>query len=264
MAYYIGLDVSQKNTAVCIVDSSGKIVKEGSCLTRPQDIYGWVSNRVEVQGIIKVGLEATNLSSWLYTQLTKLGLPMVCLETFQAHRFISTQRNKTDKNDARGLAQLVRMGEDFLKLVTVRSQASQEARALLALREHLVHHKRSLENHIAGIVKPFGLIVARGNVCAGTFRDRVVEALCLAEDQGIRIRSLVMPSLDLYREACAQLALLTKQVETIASHDPVCKRLMTVPGIGPVVALSFMTAVDESAEFFVYHAGSLSWKSIAN
>jgi len=250
MAYYIGLDVSQKNTSICVVDSEGKVFVQGSSLTRPSDIHGWIKNRVDIAEISKVGLEATNLSSWLYTQLTKVGLPMLCLEAFQAHRFLATQRNKTDKNDARGLAQLVRMGgEDFLKLVTVRSQTSQEARALLAMRQHLVVHKGSLENHISGVLKPFGLVIARGDVCAATFRDRVVEALCLAEDRGVHIRNTVLPSLDLYRTACEQLGMLTKQVETLAHGNPICRRLMTVPGVGPVVALSFMTAVDYPERF---------------
>lgn len=250
MAYYIGLDVSQKSTSICVVDEKGKTVAEGAALTRPADIHGWIKNRVEVSEITKVGLEATNVSSWLYTQLTKLGLPMLCLEAFQAHRFLATQRNKTDKNDARGLAQLVRMGgEDFLKLVVVRSQASQETRALLAMRQHLVGQKVDLENHISGILKPFGLMVARGDVCASTFRDRVVEALCLAEDRGVHIRQTVMPSLDLYRSACEQLSVLTKQVETLANGNPICRRFMTVPGVGPVTALSFMTAVDYPERF---------------
>ena len=108
-------------------------------------------------------------------------------------------------------------GEDFLKLVTVRLQASQETRALLGMREHPVRQKVDLENHISGILKPFGLVVERGNVCASTFRDRVVEALCLAEDRGVHIRKTVMPSLDLYRSACEQLAILTKQVDACAS-----------------------------------------------
>ena len=250
MAYYIGLDVSQKSTSICVIDDKGKKIVEGAALTRPSDIFGWISNRVEVSEIAKVGLEATNVSSWLYTELTKLGLPMLCLEAFQAHRFLATQRNKTDKNDARGLAQLIRMGgEDFLKLVTVRSQVSQEIRALLGMRQHLVHQKVDLENHISGILKPFGLIVARGDVCATTFRDRVIEALCLAEDRGVKIQATVMPSLDLYRSACAQLSILTKQVETLAHNDRTCRRLMTIPGVGPVVALSFMTAVDYPERF---------------
>jgi len=250
MAYYIGLDVSQKTTAICIIDDAGKVVVQGSALSRPSDIYGWIGNRVAVPEIAKVGLESAGISAWLYTGLTKAGLPVLCLEAFQAHRFLATQRNKTDKNDARGLAQLVRMGgEDFLKLVTVRSQTSQEARALLVMRQHLVEHKVNLENHISGILKPFGLLVERGNVSPAIFRDRVIEAICLAEDRGVNMREIILPSLNLYKNSCEQLALLQKQVEVLATSNPICQRFMTIPGVGPVVALSFYTAVDYPGRF---------------
>ena len=172
------------------------------------------------------------------------------METFQAHRFLSTYRNKTDKNDARGLAQLLRMGgEDFLKFVTIRSQYAQETRALLFMRDHLVQNKVSLENHICGILKPFGLIVARGNVSANTLYERVIDALALAEDRGIRIRDTIMPSLKLYMSACQQIEPLTKQVEEAAQTIDMVKRFMEIPGIGPVTALSFYTAVDYPERF---------------
>ena len=189
------------------------------------------------------------MSSWLYSGLTKLSMPVAVLEAFQAHRFLATQRNKTDKNDARGLAQLTRMGEGFLKLVTVRSQGNQEARALLAMREHLTSQKVGLENHIAGILKPFGLIVPRGGCVPETFRENVIQALCCAEDHGVMIKSMVLPPLDLYRSACAQLAILNKQVDALAKGNPICRRLMTAPGVGPVVALSFYSAVDYPERF---------------
>jgi transposase len=246
---YVGLDVSQKQTWICVTDDKGKVIVEGCSLTRASDIYGWLSNRVERTEITKIGLEAGNMSSWIYSGLTKLGLPVVCLEAFQAHRFLSTQRNKTDKNDARGLAQLTRMGEGFMKLVTVRSQGNQEARALLGMREHLVHQKVDLENHIAGILKPFGLVVPRGSIAPDTFRQRVIEALNAAEDHGVKIRSMLMPPLDLYRSACSQMSILTKQVEAMASDNPICRRLMTAPGVGPVIALSFYSAIDYPERF---------------
>lgn len=141
------------------------------------------------------------------------------------------------------------MGADFLKVVTVRSQASQETRVLLAMRDHLVAHKVSLENHIAGALKPFGLIVARGNVCAATFYDRVLEALALAEDRGIAIRDIVLPSLKLYQEACTRIAPMTKQVEAIAGSIDMVKRFMEIPGIGPITALSFYAAIDYPERF---------------
>ena len=249
MPYYVGLDVSQKQTWICVVDEKGKVAAEGGALTRVDDIFGWLRNRIDTAQIANIGLEAGNMSSWLYSGLTKLGMPVACLEAFQAHRFLSTQRNKTDKNDARGLAQLTRMGEGFLKLVTVRSQGNQEARALLIMREHLVRQKVGLENHISGILKPFGLIVARGNISAEVFRDRVITALSVAEDHGVRIKAMVLPPLDLYDDACHHLGVLTKQVETMAAENPICQRLMTAPGVGPVIALSFYSAVDYPERF---------------
>lgn len=249
MGYYVGLDVSQKSTCVCVVDDKGKILAQGKTSTRAGDIYGWLRRRVDQTLITKIGLEAGTMSSWLYTGLSKFGLPVVCLEAFQAHRFLSTQRNKTDKNDAHGLAQLVRMGEDFLKLVSVRSQGNQEVRALLAMREHLVRQKVDLENHISGILKPFGVIIPRGSLSPQVFRQNVVDGLCVAARHDVFLHDIVLPSLDLYIVACEQKAILQKQVETLAKESPVCRRLMTAPGVGPVIALSFFSAVDYPERF---------------
>lgn len=172
--YYTGLDVSQRETSLCVVDNQGKIIVEGKCLTRPSDIFGWLKNRIDLNKTLRIAIEAGNMSSWLHGELCQYGLSIVVLETFQAHRFLATYRNKTDRNDARGLAQLLRMGgEDFLKVVTVRSQAAQETRTLLSMRDHLIGHKVSLENHIAGILKPFGLIVARGNIARPIKNDHI-------------------------------------------------------------------------------------------
>src|SRR5689334_23167578 len=125
MEYYIGLDVSQRQTAICIVDGKGTRVAEGKAFTDPADIHAWVTKRVDLALIQQVGLEAGAMSAWLYTELSKLELPMLCLEAFQAAEFLKAQRNKTDRNDARGLAQMVRMGGDFIKPVIIRSQSSQ-------------------------------------------------------------------------------------------------------------------------------------------
>lgn len=249
MDYYIGLDVSQRQTAICIVDGKGTRIAEGKALTEPSGIYAWVTKHLDTKLITKVGLEAGAMSAWLYTELSKLGFPMLCLEAFQAAKFLESQRNKTDRNDARGLAQMVRMGGDFIRPVIIRSQSSQEARALLTMRQFLVHQKVSLENNITGTLKPFGLVVPRGKASAKTFRERVLAILDRADERGIRVRHAVMPSLDLYDSLRQQLALVTKDVEAIAKADPVCRRLMTAPGVGPIVALSFVTAIDNPKRF---------------
>jgi transposase len=249
MEYYIGLDVSQRQTAICIIDGKGERVKEGKELTTPADIYGWIIQQVDVSNVMKVGHEAGAMSFWLQTELTKLGLPIVCLEAFQAAALLKTQRNKTDKNDARGLAQIVRMGGKFIRPVIARSQKNQEARLLLTMRQHLVEQKTALENNIAGSLKPFGLITPRGQACPKKFRANVLATLLMADKRGVMVREMIMPSLDLYEDLCKQLVILTKSVVAMAKDNLVCRRLMTVPGVGPIVSLSFVTAIDDPKRF---------------
>ena len=248
--YFVGLDVSQKMTSVCVIDPAGRQVCEGKCLTRPEDVRGWLNNRLDTDKEIKIGLEAGTMSSWLYSGLVKSGFTVVCMETFQAHRFLATYRNKTDKNDARGLAQLLRMGgEDFLRVVQIRSQAAQETRVLLAMRSHLVSQKVSLENHIAGVLKPFGIIVERGSISPDVFFKRTLEALATAERDGVHVRDFVLPSLILYRTAAERLVPLTTRVEEIANNIEVVRRFMEIPGVGPVTALSVYAAIDNPHRF---------------
>jgi transposase len=249
MEYYIGLDASQRQTAICTIDGKGNRVKEGKALTIPTDIYAWIIKHVDVKDIVKVGHEAGAMSFWLQTELTKLGLPIVCLEAFQAAALLETQRNKTDKNDARGLAQIVRMGGNFIRPVIMRSQNNQEIRMLLTMRQHLVGQKVALENNITGSMKPFGLITPRGKACAKKFRENVLATLVRADERGVMVREMIMPSLDLYADLCKQLDVLTKRVMALAKASPICQRLLTVPGVGPIISLSFMTAVDDPKRF---------------
>ena len=249
MNLYIGLDVSQRRTAICIIDEKGKTVAEGKALTSPAEIYSWIAKRVDLAQVCQAGLEAGAMSFWLHTELAELGLPMICLEAFQAAQLLSTQRNKTDKNDARGLAQIVRMGGSFLKPVMMRSRANQQMRTLLTMRQYLVAQKTGLQNNITGILKQFGLVTPAGAACAKTFHERVVETLSRGEDLNSLVREAVMSLLEVHHSICAQLGTLSKKVEATAKAHPVCKRLMTVPGVGPIVALSFVTAVDDPSRF---------------
>ena len=250
MAYYLGLDVSQKQTALCLVDDKGTIVAEGKALTDPGDIQAWIKTKgFALESIVRAGLEAGAMSSWLCTELVKSGLPVICMESFQAYQFLKTQRNKTDKNDARGLAQLVRMGETFIKEIVIRSQSRQELRTLLTLRQQLVNQKLALENNITGALKPFGLVTPRGRACQKTFEARVLETLRLAEERNIHVRESMTLSLAVHKTLCQQLVNFNKRIMEAVRNDPVCRRLMTAPGVGPIVACSFMTAVDNPKRF---------------
>jgi len=212
-----------------VTDSDGKRLHEGASLSRPQDIYGWLGNRIDVEAAdIRVGLEAGTLSAWLHRGLSERGLHLTMLETFQAHRFLATFRNKTDKNDAHGLAQLLRMGgEDFLRVVKVRSIGAQETRTMLSIRYH----------------------VRRSHVKPESFRNRVLIALKETELHGLNLTQYVLPALDLYRSLCNKIKPMTERVEALAREIPMVKRFMEIPGVGPITALTFYCAVDEPERF---------------
>lgn len=249
-SYYIGLDVGQKQTAICVIDKDGKKVCEGGSLTRPFDIYGWIKNRLDLSNDIRVGMEAGTMSNWLASELIQRGLSVMCMETFQAHRFLGTYRNKTDKNDARGLAQLLRMGgEEFVRVVAIRSQGAQEVRTLLSVRSHLVEERVTMENHIAGVLKPYGAIVARGS-SGEAFYNRVEVVLAdLNRERKINFKPLLIPSLEIYMSICRRIKKLTQQLEEMAEENTILKKFMEIPGVGPITALSFYTAIDYPERF---------------
>lgn len=247
MTYYVGLDVSQKMTHVCVVDEAGKILHEASVKTHPFELGRYLQKRLT--GEVKVGLETGCMMAWLHTGLTKMGFTVSCLDSVTLHRTLSCQRNKTDRNDARGIAEVMRMGPQWMKLVAVKSEASREVRVMLAARAKLVQQKLDLENELCGLLKPFGYVIARGNVSVATFRDRVMEALAHADDIGLRLRDAIVPLLDLQRNLAAQIAVYDQTLAKAAQDDPVCQKLMSVPGVGPVVALSFRASIDDPSRF---------------
>jgi len=248
--YFAGLDVGQRSTAICVIDVDGKILCEGAATSHPEQIHGWLGNRLDMSRPVQCGLEAGNMSSWLYRGLANHGLDVTCMETFQAHRFLATFRNKTDKNDARGLAQLRRMGgEDFLKVVKIRSQVAQETLTLLSTRNHLVKQKVSLENHIAGILKPFGIIIERSTKTPETFCKRVNQGLQEAQVFGVHLTLTIAPILELYKSICRRITPMTERVEKIVDETEMAKRFTTIPGVGPITALSFYSAVDDPTRF---------------
>ena len=250
MNLHVGLDISQRKTAICVVNDKGKIVAEGSSLTLPTDIHGWLVNKqIDRTAVRGVCLEAGAMSSFVYKGLEAVGLPVVCVESFQAHQFLKAQRNKTDKNDARGLAQFMRMGGDYIRPVAVKDTIAQEDRMLLTLRQKYVKEKVAIENAITGVLKPFGIIVPRGSRSINSFCDAFAETIAKAENLGPTLREAVLQSLDAYRAINDMLAKVTKQIERIATEHPVCRRLMTAPGVGPIVALSFVTAIDTPHRF---------------
>jgi transposase len=167
---YAGLDVSLKETAVCIVDDAGKIVFERMIPTDPQVIAACLGK--QAPGLERFGLESGATSAWLWRELRQLDLPVVCLDSRHAHRVLSMKRNKNDRNDARGLADLVRMG--WYREARVRSIDAQFVRSLLLSRQQLLQSRRAIENQIRGALKTLGVMTGPTN--GRGFMPRVIEA----------------------------------------------------------------------------------------
>ena len=155
MKHYAGLDVSVKETSICIVDEAGRICREMKVVSHPEDLLAVLCDpawRLE-----RVGLEAGPLSQWLFSGLAEAGVPAICIETRHAKAFLKAQVNKSDRNDARGIAQMMRVG--LFQPVHVKTLASQKRRALLAARKILQEKALAIENDIRGLLRNFGLKV---------------------------------------------------------------------------------------------------------
>ena len=196
MDQYVGLDVSLEQTSVCVVDSHGKLIWQGKCASTPEALAAVI--RTRAPGVVRIGLESGPLSGWHWHELKKLGLPVVCLDARHAKAALSLQLNKTDQNDARGLAQIVRTG--WYREVAVKSMDSQLLRSLLTTRAQLVRMRVDLANQIRGTLKPFGLVPGKGgghpfvervrSLVAGGPLQEVAEAL-LSAWQAITHQSVI-------------------------------------------------------------------------
>jgi transposase len=239
LKYFVGLDVSLEETSVCVVNDDGIIVREGKAGSEPAALAEWFAETgFEFQ---RLGLEAGPLSPWLYEGLRAAGLNAIGIETRRMKGAMAAMAVKTDRNDARAIAQAMRVG--WFTAVHVKTSESQELRLLLTNRKTLLAACLNLENEIRGTLKAFGLKV--GVVRATGYEARVLE---LVEDRP-RIQEMVRPML-LAREALRRQfdALHRLVLKATRAHEP-CRRLMTVPGVGPVIALTYATAIDDPGRF---------------
>jgi transposase len=161
MEQYVGLDVSQKETAICVIDNAGAKLWEGTCRSTPEVIAGVLKRRAPTA--TRVGMETGPLAVWHWHALKRLGVPLVCLHARQAKAALSLQANKTDRNDAYGLAQIVRTG--WYRAVEMKSMASHELRAVLQARQRLVGTRTTLYNQVRGLLKTFGVVLRPRKGC---------------------------------------------------------------------------------------------------
>lgn len=239
MELYVGLDVSLKQTAICVVDGNGKIISERMVVSDPDAIADFV--RAKAAGAIRVGLETGPTATWLWSELKQRGLPVICIDARHAKAALKMQINKSDRNDAFGIARIMQAG--WFKAVHVKTPGSHAIKALLVSRALLVKIKRDLENQIRGLLKNLGLVIGRAKMTV--FSTRAEE---LIQDRP-EIAVAVRPLLEARKTIERQIAELGRKVMKLARGDSQVRAFMTTPGIGPITALLFKATIDDPVRF---------------
>jgi len=239
MEHYVGLDVSLKQTSICVVNQAGSIVREGVVDSDPEAIAQFV--RLKAPNTVRIGLETGPTATWLWTELSRLGLPVICIDARHAKAVLKMQINKSDRNDAAGIARIMQTG--WFKEVRVKDLDSHAVRALLASRALLVKLKRDVENQIRGLLKNLGLVIGRAKM--KVFSLRTLE---LIKDRP-ELVAAVAPLFKTREAIEQQIADLDRKVLHLARNNAQVRRFMTVPGIGPVTALCFLATIDDPTRF---------------
>jgi transposase len=237
--HYVGLDVSLKQTSICVVSETGSVVREGVVDSEPEAIAAFVKSIAS--NVARIGLETGPTSTWLWTELKQLGLPVICIDARHAKAVLKMQINKSDRNDAVAIARIMQKG--WFREVRVKDLDSHALKALLASRALLVKIKRDLENQVRGLLKNLGLVIGRAKF--NVFAARAEE---LIEDRP-QIVAAIRPLLDAREGIEQQIDQLDRKVLKLARNDVQVRRFMTVPGVGPITALCFKATIDDPTRF---------------
>jgi transposase len=239
MDHYAGIDVSLECSSVCVVDASGKIVREDKVASDPEALIAWFGSLGF--GLARIGLEAGPLSQWLYARMREAGLAVELLETRHVRDAFKAMPVKSDRNDARGIAQLMRLG--WFRPVHCKSIAAQEIRALLTARKLVQSKLFDVEMSLRGILRGFGLKV--GPTTPKRFAARIRALVAGHATFEVVASSLLAMHEVLLRE----FGNFEKRVRTMAREDARVRLLMSAPGVGTIVALTYVSAIDDPKRF---------------
>jgi len=239
MEHYAGIDVSLECSSVCVVDAQGRIVREGKVASEPAALTKWFKD-LGIE-LTRIGLEAGPLSQWLYAGMSQAGLAVELVETRHVRTAFKIMPVKTDRKDARGIAQLMRLG--WFRSVHCKSLPAQEMRALLTARKLLQGKLHDVELSLRGILRGFGLKV--GKTTPRTFDGRIRELVAGQPTLQVMADALLAARTVLARE----FAGLDKRVHLTARQDERVKLMMSAPGVGTIVGLSFVSAIDDPTRF---------------
>src|SRR6266850_7301334 len=239
MEYYAGIDVSLESASLCVVDATGRIVREAKVASEPDILIGWF--RGLGLAVTRIGLEAGPLSQWLYAGLRDAGLAVELLETRHVRDTFKAMPVKTDRKDARGIAQLIRRG--WFRPVHCKSLPAQEVRALLTARKLLQTKNHDVEMSLRGVLRGFGLKV--GRTTPRTFVSRIRELVAGPTLSTVAEGLLAAARSTLFE----QWQKLEKRLRSLARDDGRVRLLVTTPGVGTIVALTYASAIDDPARF---------------
>lgn len=243
MTYYAGLDVSLKEISICVVDNDGEVVTRGTTPADPAGVAGWFKNRsLEPKRIVH---ESGQLSIWLQRGMIQLGLPAICIDARKAHKSLSARLNKSDSADAEGLAQLART--NWFTPVHIRSEESDRLRSLIGARERLIRLRKDLEGHVRGMLKTFGIRMI--GVGQGRQRQGFRDQLATAGETDPVLRAIADGFIAAHATLCQATADMDRALQVKSKSHPITRRLMTIPGVGPIVSLSFVALVDDPTRF---------------
>lgn len=239
MNQYAGIDVSLEYSSVCVVDGSGKILREAKVASEPAALIAWFGS-LELPAE-RIGLEAGPLSQWLCVAMREAGLAMELLETRHVRDAFKAMSVKSDRNDARNMAQLMRLG--WFRPVHCKSIEAQETRAVLSARKLLQSKLLDVQNSLRGILRGFGLKV--GKTTERSFAGRIGELV--AGHPGLE--AVAKGLLAAHAVLLSEFNVLDKLVSKLARSHPQAKLLMTTPAVGPVVSLTYASAIDDPNRF---------------
>ena len=239
MTYYAGIDVSLEYSSVCVVDGAGKIIREQRIASEPEALIAWF--RGLGFGLERIGLEAGPMSQWLHAAMRAAGLAVELLETRHVRDAFKAMPVKSDRNDARGIAQLMRLG--WFRPVHCKSMAAQEMRALLTARKLVQSKLLDVQMSLRGLLRGFGLKV--GATTPSRFAGRISDLV----EGNATLEVIAAALLAVHETLRRELAGFEKRVRSIARSDARVRLLMSTPGVGAIVALTYVAAIDDPARF---------------
>lgn len=243
MRHYIGLDVSMKETSICVIDEKGKTVAVRSVVTEPKEIVSYLlSLNLSIE---LAGLESGSLSHWLTEELMKEGLPVKCIDARHCSAFLSMRINKTDRNDAQGIAEVMRCG--VFREVQIKSRGIREMSSLITSRRQLINQRCQMLMSIRGILKPFGIRL--GSI--SKTRAGIVKMMDHISKQEIDQSVLfAIQSLAHAVQAVIEgIDNLDRKINECIREEPQAQLLMTIPGVGPITALKYLVEIGDPKRF---------------